>query len=88
MPAFFVHWNRIRKRVVVHIPKCGACNDGQGMHRGKIAAGRGDTYDWIAAKSYDDATSVATERSKAIKTKWKNCGMCSPHLSRAAKISN
>lgn len=80
MPAFFVHWNRIRKRIVIHMPKCGACNDGAGMHRGKIAAGRGDTYDWIKAKSYDDAVARATGLNTVIGTKWKNCRMCHPEL--------
>lgn len=83
MSAFFVHWNRIRKRVRIHRAECGACNNGEGMHRGKIAAGRGNTYDWIEAETYDDAVVQAKRLDKPIGTKWGNCGMCSPQLPRA-----
>jgi hypothetical protein len=86
LATFFIHWNRIRKRVVIHRPQYGACNNGAGMHRGKIAAGRGDTYDWIKHKSYDDAVFQATGLNVVIGTKWKNCGICHPQLFR--EISN
>jgi hypothetical protein len=81
MAAFFVHWNSIRKRIRIHRADCGACNNGEGMHRGKIAAGRGNTYDWIKAKSYDEAVFRATGLNMVIGTKWKDCGMCSPQFS-------
>ncbi len=84
MAAFFVHWNRIRKRVRVHRANCGACNNGEGMHRGKIDAGRGDTYDWIGAKTYRDALANAETIAARIGAKAGNCGMCNPHLGTSA----
>jgi hypothetical protein len=81
MAAFFVHWNRIRKRVRIHHASCGACNHGEGMHRGKIAAGRGDTYDWVAASTYSEASELAKPLASKIGANTGNCGMCSPHLS-------
>jgi hypothetical protein len=80
MAAFFVHWNRIRKRVRIHYADCGACNHGEGMHRGKIDAGRGDTYDWIPAATYAEALKRAAIVASKISTKAGNCGMCSPQL--------
>ncbi len=59
MADFFVHWNVIVRRVRIHRSECGACNNGLGMHQGKIAAGRGETYDWEAANTYKDAQAKA-----------------------------
>lgn len=77
---FYVHRNQIRKRVRIHRSDCGACNHGAGMHRGKIQAGRGDTYDWIPADSYKKAAAQASVYAKRINTKKKNCGLCSPQF--------
>lgn len=68
MPLYFVHWNRIRKRVRIHTPECEACNNGAGTHRGKTAAGGGNTYDWIKAKSYHEAVFRATGLNMVIGT--------------------
>jgi hypothetical protein len=80
MTAFYVHWNRIVKRVRIHRSACGACNNGKGMHRGKIAAGKGDTYDWIAANTYQGALTTADRFASKIGTKARNCGLCSPQF--------
>jgi len=83
MDAFYVHWNTVVRKIKIHRSDCGACKGGAGMHEGRIAAGRGDTYDWIAAPSYEKARTVAgeLERAKPIlkkgNAKW-NCGLCRP----------
>lgn len=79
MAGYYVYWNTIRKRVQIHKAKCGACKDGEGMHKGTRASGRGDTYDWIAAESYQQASALATTSppAKAGAT-IKDCGHCRP----------
>jgi hypothetical protein len=53
------------------------------MHEGRISSGRGATYDWLEAKTYQDARNVAAdiERQKPIlrkaRGKW-DCGLCRP----------
>lgn len=82
MSEFFVHWNSIRKRVRIHRAECGACNHGEGMHRGKIAAGRGVTYDWVGFEAYAGALGFARKRSVEVgATARLDCGLCNPHLS-------
>jgi hypothetical protein len=82
MPAYFVHWNTIVKRVRIHRSECGACNGGKGMHKGKIKAGRGLTYDWVPAKTYAEACEVvgALKISKPALKKYSRteCGLCRP----------
>jgi phosphopantothenate synthetase len=74
-----VHWNLIRRRVRIHRAECGACNDGKGMHKGKIAAGRGKTYDWIPGDTYSQAKAEAkasppARRGAAVI----DCRLCDP----------
>jgi hypothetical protein len=82
MPEFFVHWNRIKKSVRIHRAECGACNRGQGMHLGKIAAGRGHTYDWIGFETYEGALPAARKLATQIGSRKRiGCGLCSPQES-------
>jgi hypothetical protein len=79
MADFFVHWNLIRHRIRIHRADCGACNYGKGMHKGKIAAGKGKTYDWIAADAYGQAktkgqASPPARRGAAVI----DCRLCNP----------
>ncbi len=83
MTNFYVHWNAVVRKVRIHQSICGACKDGAGMHEGRIAQGRGDTYDWEPAKSYAEAVSIAerlmTERPILKKVGARvNCGLCRP----------
>lgn len=79
---YFVFWNTIVKRVRIHRAACGACNNGAGMHRGRIEAGRGLTYDWEPAASYSEARALVTAlmRTKPVlkKSKRVDCGLCNP----------
>jgi len=79
---YFVFWNTIVKRVRIHRADCGACNNGRGMHQGRIEAGRGATYDWEPATSYAEAKEVVAGlmRSKPVlkKSKRIECGLCHP----------
>lgn len=87
MSAFYVHWNTVVRKIKIHRSECGACKGGTGMHEGRIDAGRGDTYDWVAAATYEQAHTVAAEleRTKPIlkkgRAKW-DCGLCRPARSR------
>ena len=83
MAEFYVHWNLIRRRVRIHRHDCGACNDGKGMHKGKISAGRGSTYDWIPADTHSEAKSKAkasppARRGAAVI----DCRLCDPGRTR------
>jgi hypothetical protein len=82
MSEFYVHWNTIVRKLRIHRGVCGACNYGQGMHKGKIKAGRGSTYDWEAADSYAHACEIveALKRSKPVlkKSTKIECGLCHP----------
>jgi hypothetical protein len=84
---FYVHWNTVVRKIKIHRGDCGACKEGQGMHEGRISAGRGETYDWIEARTYDEAKSIATEveRRKPVlkkgRGKW-DCGLCRPARER------
>ena len=83
MADFYVHWNVIVRRVRIHRSECGACNNGRGMHKGKIAAGRGETYDWQAAESYREAQAIAKASPPARRgAKVADCGLCHPGRSR------
>lgn len=88
MPRFFVHWNRIRRRVRIHHADCGACNHGEGMHRGRIAAGRGDTYDWVGIDTYTEASNTAHAIALRINANLGDCGMCNPHLGTSGLSEN
>jgi phosphopantothenate synthetase len=83
MTYFYVHWNSIVRKIKIHRSQCGACKGGAGMHEGRIAPGRGETYDWVSAKTYSDACDIAEElqQKKSIlknnRAKW-DCGLCRP----------
>ncbi|HXQ50745.1 MAG TPA: hypothetical protein VN802_06600 [Stellaceae bacterium] len=81
MTAYYVYWNRIRRRVRVHRAECSACRYGKGMHLGKIAAGRGDTYDWVAANDYGHALSLARGHAARLGAEVIDCGLCNPQRS-------
>jgi hypothetical protein len=87
MTDFYVHWNTVVRKIKIHRSECGACKGGAGMHEGRIDAGRGETYNWIEAKTYGDARAIAEEleRNKPIlkkgRAKW-DCGLCRPGRSR------
>lgn len=83
MAPFFVFWNTVVRKTKVHRASCGACKNGQGMHEGRIQAGKGDTYDWVPAASYAEAAAIAAslKRSKPILASQKSsieCGLCRP----------
>jgi len=81
MPAYYVYWNAIRKRIRIHRAECGACNNGKGMHHGKIAAGRGLTYNWVSANSYKQARTLAILHAAKVGADVINCGLCKPQFS-------
>jgi hypothetical protein len=83
MASFYVHWNTIVRRLRIHRSECGACKGGAGMHEGKIAAGRGETYDWVPALTYADALAVVTNLKRAHPQLDRpgariDCGLCHP----------
>jgi len=84
---FYVHWNTVVRKIKIHRGECGACKEGEGMHEGRIAAGRGVTYDWKAASTYTEARDIAErlEQQKPIlrkgRGKW-DCGLCHPARAR------
>lgn len=58
------------------------------MHEGRIAAGRGETYDWVEANSYAEAAGVVDQlrRSKPILNRPRDpvdCGLCKPGRNRS-----
>lgn len=53
------------------------------MHEGRIAAGRGETYDWVQADTYADTRAVVDglRRAKPILNRQRepvDCGLCKP----------
>ncbi len=82
MAAFFVHWNTVVRRLRIHRSECGACKGGKGMHEGRIAAGRGDTYDWEPAATYPEALAVIDKLKRIHPTLNRfgsiDCGLCYP----------
>jgi hypothetical protein len=87
MPDFYIYWNITSGRLRIHRNHCGACNDGLGMHRGRIAEGRGITDDWIGANTYPDARriAVALQRDKPVLRRNRqnvDCGLCRPNARR------
>jgi phage tail protein X len=57
------------------------------MHEGRIAAGRGSTYDWVRATTYSEARGVveALKAAKPILDRRGarlDCGLCNPQKLR------
>ena len=84
---YYVHWNTVVRKIKIHRSECGACNNGAGMHKGRIDAGRGETYDWVKAQDYNGALRVAEDlqfKKPILKRgagKW-DCGLCRPARSQ------
>ncbi len=76
MPEFYVFWDRMMRRVKIHRRECRSCKD-----RNIIRQGRGKDYDWVPAKTYEEARSVAERfrrHGMQIKGSHLNCGLRHP----------
>lgn len=86
MTAFYVHWNTIVRKIRIHRSECNACKGGAGMHEGRIAAGRGQTYDWEPAKTYAEALALIDNLKLSYPQLDRpgarvDCGLCHPERS-------
>jgi hypothetical protein len=82
MADYFVYWNSVTSNVRIHRAHCGACKNGDGMHR-VVGGYRGLKYDWERAKTYAKAVALAgrLERSGITRRNTRlDCGLCHPNL--------
>ena len=79
MPDYYVVCDVPLRRARIHRSSCGACNDGKGMHRAVITAGR----NWEPAETYAEARAIVGNleiKGLIKKGDRTNCGLCQPEL--------